>query len=116
MGSANPRAPPNERPPRTVTVAPFWIDRTEVTVGAYRACVDGRRVPRPARASATCTYDAGDRDLPISCVHWRDAEDYCRFAGKRLPSEREWEFAARGTFAVPFPWGAWAACSNARSR
>ncbi len=113
MGSSNPRAAPNERPVRTVTVAPFWIDRTEVTVDAYRACVTANTCARPARASATCTYDADDPDLPISCVHWADAEAYCGFVGKRLPTEREWEFAARGTFAVPFPWGGGGGCGNA---
>jgi formylglycine-generating enzyme required for sulfatase activity len=105
MGSANSRAPANERPVRTVMVSPFWIDRTEVTVDAYRACVKAGSCGRPARASATCTYDADDPDLPISCVHWADAEAYCGFVGKRLPTEREWEYAARGTLAVAYPWG-----------
>jgi serine/threonine-protein kinase len=113
MGSVSPRAPTNERPARTVGVGTFWIDRTEVTVGAYRACVEAGACARPARASATCTFDAGDDDLPISCVHWRDADAYCHFAGKRLPTEREWEYAARGTFAVPFPWGSVATCTAA---
>jgi formylglycine-generating enzyme required for sulfatase activity len=113
VGSANPRAPSNERPARTVTVSPFWIDRTEVTVGAYRACVEANACSRPVRASATCTYDAGDGDLPVSCVRWGDAAAYCRFAKKRLPTEVEWEFAARGTLAVPFPWGGPASCANA---
>jgi formylglycine-generating enzyme required for sulfatase activity len=105
MGSSSPRAPANERPARAVTVAPFWIDQTEVTVGAYRACVDAGACPSPSRASKACTYGKGDADLPVSCVHWRDADGYCKYAGKRLPSEREWEYAARGTFSVPFPWG-----------
>jgi formylglycine-generating enzyme required for sulfatase activity len=105
MGSASSRSPVNEHPTRTVVVTPFWMDRTEVTVGAYRACVDARACARPARSSASCTYDAGEDELPVSCVHWRDAEAYCHFAGKRLPSEREWEYAARGPYAVPFPWG-----------
>ena len=113
MGSANLRAPANERPARTVAVASFWMDRTEVTVAAYRACVDHGVCARPQRASATCTYDAGDQDLPVSCVHWRDADAYCRFAGKRLPTEVEWEFAARGSLAVAFPWGGGATCANA---
>lgn len=112
-GSSNPRAPTNERPSRTVAVPQFWIDRTEVTVGAYRACVDAHVCSRPARASATCTYDTGDGDLPVSCVHWSDADAYCRFDGKRLPTELEWEYAARGPLAVPFPWGGSASCANA---
>src|SRR5580700_6982552 len=113
MGSASARAPANERPARSATVAPFWIDRTETTVGAYRGCVEAGACALPARTSAACTYGAGDPDLPVSCVHWRDAEAYCRFAGKRLPSEREWEYAARGTYAMTFPWGGVAACSTA---
>jgi formylglycine-generating enzyme required for sulfatase activity len=113
MGSSSQRAPANERPARTTSVSPFWIDRTEVTVGAYRTCVEGGACSRPSRASATCTFDAGDPELPVSCVHWRDAEAYCRFAGKRLPSEREWEFAARGAFPTSFPWGGVASCANA---
>jgi formylglycine-generating enzyme required for sulfatase activity len=113
MGSSSGRAPANERPVRPLSIAPFWIDRTEVTVAAYRACVATGACERPARASATCTYDADDPDLPVSCVHWADAEAYCGWVGKRLPNEREWEFAARGSFALPFPWGTGPSCANA---
>jgi serine/threonine-protein kinase len=113
MGSSNQRAPANERPARPAAVTTFWIDRTEVDVADYRRCVDAGVCARPARTSATCTYDSGDPDLPVSCVRWGDADAYCRFAGKRLPSEREWEYAARGTIATPFPWGGAASCTNA---
>jgi sulfatase modifying factor 1 len=112
MGSASARAPASERAVRQI-VSPFWIDRTEVTVAAYRACVVAGGCPSPARASATCTYDSDDPDLPVSCVHWADADTYCGWVGKRLPSEREWEYAARGPLAVPFPWGMGASCANA---
>jgi formylglycine-generating enzyme required for sulfatase activity len=113
MGSGSPKAPANERPARTTAVSPFWMDRTEVTVAGYRACVKANACPLPARASADCTYDADDPDLPVSCVHWADADAYCHFVGKRLPTEREWEFAARGQLAVPFPWGAGPSCVDA---
>jgi formylglycine-generating enzyme required for sulfatase activity len=104
MGSADKTTPPNEHPPHVVAVEPFWIDRTEVTVGAYRACVYRRACARPERSSATCTYDLDDPELPVSCVTWQDADAYCLFAGKRLPRESEWEFAARGGRGGRYPW------------
>jgi sulfatase modifying factor 1 len=113
MGSSSQRAPVNERPARVMNVGTFWIDRTEVTVAAYGLCVAAGACLRPARASATCTFDGGDPELPVSCVHWRDADSYCRFAGKRLPNEREWEFAARGTNPTTFPWGSTTSCATA---
>jgi formylglycine-generating enzyme required for sulfatase activity len=112
-GSSNVHAPSNERPARPVIVAPFWIDRTEVTVGAYAVCVTAGACPRPMRASSTCTFDANDPELPVSCVRWQDSDAYCRYAGKRLPTEREWEYAAHGAFAAAFPWGGVMSCTNA---
>jgi formylglycine-generating enzyme required for sulfatase activity len=105
MGTDDKKAPPNERPSRIVVVSPFWIDRTEVTVGAYRACVERGDCPRPARSNASCTYDLGDPALPVSCVPWTSAQAYCIAMNKRLPREVEWEMAARGPSPIKYPWG-----------
>ena len=113
MGSANPKAPANEHPQQLVSVSPYWIDRTEVTVAAYAACVAAGACRRPARTSSACTYDGTEPDWPVSCVHWSDAEAYCHFAKKRLPSEREWEFAARGQSQTAYPWGSSRSCAEA---
>ncbi|MDB4946524.1 MAG: hypothetical protein JWP97_6058 [Labilithrix sp.] len=113
MGSADKSAPPNERPPREVVVGPFWIDRTEVTVAAYRACVERGTCARPARTSALCTYDLGDPLLPVACVPWSSANAYCLASGKRLPREAEWENAARGGTGSKYPWGGGPGCGVA---
>ena len=105
MGTSDKNAPPNERPARAVAVTPFWIDRTEVTVAAYRACVDRGACARPPRTSPNCTFDQGDPQLPVSCVPWASANAYCLAVNKRLPREVEWENAARGTTAIRYPWG-----------
>jgi eukaryotic-like serine/threonine-protein kinase len=105
MGTDDKKAPANERPARIVVVPAFWIDKTEVTVGAYRACVERGACPRPARSSASCTYEMGDPQLPISCVPWASAQAYCIAQNKRLPREVEWEMAARGTQPNRYPWG-----------
>lgn len=107
--------------PTYVQVSPFLLDRTEVTVAAYRECVQaGRCTPawetvtwEWARAadhdawSRFCNQDRADRsEHPVNCVDWGQAKSYCAFAGKRLPTEEEWEWAARnGPEATPYPWG-----------
>jgi formylglycine-generating enzyme required for sulfatase activity len=113
MGTSEKNAPPNERPARSVAVPAFWIDRTEVTVGAYRACVERGACPRPTRTSPTCTFDLGDPQLPVSCVAWSSANAYCLAVGKRLPREIEWENAARGTTPIRYPWGGGHGCGVA---
>ena len=105
MGSADKTSAPNERPPHPVVVPSFWMDKNEVTVAAYRACVAARGCAAPTAKSPGCTYDLNDPELPITCVHWKDADAFCRAAGKRLPREAEWEYAARGTSSVRYPWG-----------
>lgn len=105
LGTDDPKARLNERPSRRVYVAPFWIDKTEVTVAAYRTCVERRACAKPRRGRG-CTFEVGDPGLPVNCVRFHDAESYCRFRGKRLPREAEWELAARGVQGAPYPWGA----------
>jgi formylglycine-generating enzyme required for sulfatase activity len=93
------------RPPHTASVATFEIDTTEVTVEAYAACV-GAGACTAAATATSCNYGraAYDHD-PINCVTWAQADAYCRWAGKSLPTEEQWEFAARGRAGRHFPWG-----------
>ena len=113
MGTSDKNAPANERPARSVAVPGFWIDRTEVSVGAYRACVDRGACARPTRSSPMCTFELGDPQLPMACVSWTAANAYCLAIGKRLPREVEWETAARGTSAIKYPWGGGPGCGVA---
>ncbi len=98
---------PNERPVRRVELPAFWIDVTEVTVRAYARCVSaGACTSEGLDAYGTCNWKKPDRgDHPINCVDWSQARIYCAWAGKRLPTEAEWEKAARGTDGRLFPWG-----------
>ncbi len=103
--AADKSSAPNERPSHTEVVPAFYIDKLEVTVEGYRACVEKRACLVLTQSSVLCTYTLGDPQLPVSCVHWSDADGYCRSIGKRLPREAEWELAARGTSGGRFPWG-----------
>jgi hypothetical protein len=90
-----------------VTVAPFLMDPTEVTVAAYGACVKAGKCPEPMRTESFCNWGRWFRgDHPVNCVSWNQATAYCAWAGKRLPTEEEWEWAARGAErGTTYPWG-----------
>jgi formylglycine-generating enzyme required for sulfatase activity len=96
-----------------VSVGAFWIDRTEVTAGAYAKCVAAGAcsalvqgdTAEPSHTPACTAARAGLEDHPINCVTWSEAASFCTFAKKRLPSEAEFELAARGTTERAFPWG-----------
>jgi formylglycine-generating enzyme required for sulfatase activity len=102
MGSDAPDADPDEQPLSRVFVARFHIDRHEATSGRYRRCVD-RGVCSPPLGPAW--RDPARADHPVVIVSWSQAATYCRWAGKRLPTEAEWEKAARGTDGRRYPWG-----------
>jgi len=92
----------SEKPPHQVTVAPFALGRFPVTIGEWKECV----------AAKACSYDPdGDPDLPVHNVSWTDAQQYVRWLSRvtgqeyRLPSEAEWEHAARGGTTSKYWWG-----------
>jgi len=99
-----------------VNVPAFWIDRYEVSVAQYQACLDAEQCPRPKdhRRNQYCNLGApGRNDHPVNCVDWQAAADYCAWVGGRLPREAEWEKAARGGSATRYPWGQEVSCKQA---
>jgi formylglycine-generating enzyme required for sulfatase activity len=100
----------------TVSPRPFCLDETEVTAGSYAECVRaGGCADADLRCSRAATYgDPTRAGHPMNCVSWLEADAYCRRAMKRLPTEGEWEWAARGgARATPYPWGTAAVAARA---
>ena len=90
----------DEMPQHMVTRSTFSIERTEVSQAQYTACVlDG------ACAAPLCDWNCDNGDHPAGCIDSSQAKAYCAWAERRLPTEAEWEKAARGTEALVFPWG-----------
>jgi sulfatase modifying factor 1 len=115
MGSREGEGDEDERPQHQVYLDAFYIAETPVTNAEYKKFVDatGHRVPFEDWDSAKPynwdrlrrTFPAGKENHPVVLVSWDDANTYARWAGKRLPTEAEWEKAARGTDRLTYPWG-----------
>ena len=96
-----------------VHVPEFQIDTHEVTVQEYMQCIKAGKCTRPKdhQRNKYCNIGAPGREHhPANCVDWQDAVNYCNHAGKRLPTEAEWEKAARGTTTSRYPWVEKASC------
>lgn len=92
----------NEFPQHTVTLNSFWIDQTEVTNAQYALCVTDGNCDK---SSYEDDGDYNGDDHPVVGVSWHDADAYCRWADAQLPTEAQWEYAARGEQDDIYPWG-----------
>lgn len=109
MGTPEGSGEDDERPRHTVEQPSFRLQETELTLPAWTACVeDGACTESPDAYQELCNREdqGDDPEQPVNCIDWFQADTLCRFVGGRLPSEAEWEFAARsrGTEDV-YPWG-----------
>ncbi|MEZ4660578.1 MAG: SUMF1/EgtB/PvdO family nonheme iron enzyme [Caldilineaceae bacterium] len=121
MGSPPGVGEADETPAHTVTLSPFAIDRTEVTVGQYWQCVQARACAAPTGSASQSQphylNDVAFDNYPVIHVPWSEAKAYCTWRGARLPTEAEWEMAAGWDAArnakVLWPWGNDAAAASA---
>jgi formylglycine-generating enzyme required for sulfatase activity len=99
----------DEKPAHPVTLDAFWIDRTEVTNKMYALCVEAGKCSLPSSVGSSKRGDyygnAQYNNYPVIYVSWDNTKAYCEWAGRRLPTEAEWEKAARGTGGRTYPWG-----------
>ena len=103
MGTDDPKFP-DWGPAHTVTVGDFYIDEKEVTNEDYARFVRQANYTPPT-GWQNGTYPSGESQLPVRNVSWFDAKAYAQWAQKRLPTEAEWEYAARGSDGRKYPWG-----------
>jgi eukaryotic-like serine/threonine-protein kinase len=121
MGSDEKNAEPDEKPPHKVKLGAYCLDELEVSVTQYKACSDPGTCLRAARENDSDAFTKRQHEIydplcnivdpvgralhPINCVSWEQARKYCEAHDARLPTEAEWEFAARGSDGRIYPWG-----------
>ena len=108
----------DEKPQHIVQMSPFWIDRMEVNNAQYAACMAAGACQPEIYETSALTYipysvHPDYQHHPALIYIYEDAEDYCRWAGRRLPTEAEWEKAARGSDGRMYPWGNVLDCGHA---
>lgn len=122
MGGVDSKASADEKPAHQVSMKDFWMDKVEVTNAMYALCVKAGacRLPVDFKSQTQSSYygNAQYNDFPVVYVTWLEAKTYCEWTGGHLPTEAEWERAARGDDSRTYPWGdqvpnaSWANFSN----